>query len=762
MSSPTPFDPTGNTGIGLGRTPSEQEQLMQAVMDAAMAEQQGLSSPASLTESTANQQMTPNPAKDMMDIPKEEQAQMLASALYGSDFPLLEGGQPMDDNSWARWVRGRWDLHRAAVERHLHLIERNRLFRADQQWVSSRGRGPWREPMRPTDAARLVYNRVAPALDQRLQILTDQRPGFKVDPSSTSPDDKVRAEARQMALEHLFDEQRMDEHMRTAAYWAQTDGLSFLHTFWDADAGPWDERMGENGNKKPLGDLRTTVSRVEQVRVSANATAAEEPYYVIVREVIPATEAAYRYGVSGVSASANVIPLMGTSEVATDAGMNRWVLDQTVIGEGDRLRNQKVVERFTIYIEPQADILPEGLQCVIVGDAVVWGPGPLLFGVIPIVPVYEGSSDPSYYKRPIMEQWLNSQVRINALISSLYDCIRVNKGGRFLARPGAISQETFIGGGTSVLEVNGIGSLDDVIRPVSGFSIGQDVKDALKMEMEAFDTVSGDNGVTRGQVSSDASGRAILAAREQVERIFTPPVQAMALAMEKWAKVQLAGMAWGYDIPRSLASVGTDRPDLARQLSKDDFAGPASVKVDKETLMPMPRAYRQFLLDDWLARGIIDINQYKRRVGFALIGSLDTPDEDQEARAMRIADAILTQATVPEMRWQDNEAIHQDILERRIILRDDVPEEVIKAAQARWGQLAQQSAQKQGGAPPPQSQGGAPPQQGPTNGGPPSPFKPSPQSQPLLQSNPSVAASPASGPPGLAGMQDTVRQMRPQ
>ena len=303
-----------------------------------------------------------------------------ASALYGADFPLIKDNTPDDDSSWGSWARGRWALHRPAVERHLHLIERNRLFRADQQWVSSRGRGPWREPIRPTDAARLVYNRIAPALDQRLQILTDQRPGFKVEPASTSPDDKARAEARQLALDYQFDEQAMDAQMRTAAYWAQTDGLSFLHTFWDADSGPWDERMGEGGSKKPLGDLRTTVQRCEQVRVSANATAAEPPYYVIIREVMPSTEAAYLYGLSGVQASTRTIPANGMNDVATDAGMNSWVLDQTVIGEGDRMRNQSVVERFTLYIEPQADILPDGLQLVIVGDAVIWGPGPLLFG----------------------------------------------------------------------------------------------------------------------------------------------------------------------------------------------------------------------------------------------------------------------------------------------------------------------------------------------------------------------------------------------
>jgi hypothetical protein len=718
--------------------------MIQETMQDTMTQQTSLDA----VPSEANQIVAPNPPDQLESIPQDEQKRLLATALYGSDFPAINPNHQMAD--WASWVRGRWTAHRSAVEKHLWLVERNRLFRSGQQWVSSQKRGPWRESMKATESARLVYNMIDKALDQRLQISNDQRPGFHVEPTTFDPDDKRKAEARQLALEYQYDQQNMDEHRQVADFWAQTDGVAFWQTFWDPDAGQWDARMGSSPDeKKPLGDLRTRTLRCEQVRVSANATRTEAPYYVVIREVIPATEAAYRYGVAGVNPNASSLTALGNGDNGSDTGLPRWVLDQTTVGEGDRLRDQETVERYTIYVERQPDVLPDGLEMVVIGDSVVWGPGPLLFKMIPVVDVRDGSTDPSYYPRPIMEQWIDHQVRINALVSAIVDSIRVNKGGRFIGRAGALVKETFVGGGTSVLEVNGsIQNLDEILKPVQGFSIGQDVKDQLELEIKAFEDATGWNDQSRGQIAGDASGRAILAAREQLERVFAPGVQSKARAFTKWGKVQVAGMAFGYDVPRDLGAIGNDRPDLARELTREMFEGPADVKCDAETLMPMPRVYRQFLLDTYLDRGLITPQFYMRRQPTAMTKDLDTPDEDQEARAQRIASAIRLGQPVPEMRWQDNEAIHQDVLERQIILRDDLKPEVIAAAQQRWADLANQAQKKQGGMPMPPPD---PAMGGGMGGGVPG-APPEPPPQALASSNPSFGAAPPEGGVSVPGL----------
>lgn len=725
-------------------------------------------------QSRTNEIAAPNPPDDMDETEPLERLRDLMVSLYGSDFPLVNALDEMmaEDPSltvmppleamlartsadeWAQWTRGRWSHHRAAVEMHLYLVARNRLFRSGQQWVSSRGTSAWREPPRQTDTARVVHNLIDKALDQRIQILTDQKPGFQVEPTSLSPDEKRKAKGRQQALEFHYDQQQMERQMHEAAYWAGTDGCAFWHTYWDRDAGPWDERMGDQanpGSKKPLGDLRTDTLRVEQVRVSANATATKAPHYVVIRDVLSETEAAYLYRESGVQQTARGtgdLALAGdsnTSGANADGVMPSWVLTQTIVGEGNRLNNVQTVERFTMYVEKQPDILPEGLQLVVLGNAVVWGPGELLFGMIPVVRFTDGSTDPSYYPRPIMEQWIAPQMRINAALSLWVNSVRVNSGGRFLAKPDAISRETFIGSGLSIIEVEGGQSIGDTVVPVNGFLVGQDVKDLIAFDVKAFEDASGYNETSRGQVSKETA-TAVATANEHLVRVFAPAVHAAARGLTDWSKVQLAGMAWGYDLPRDMGTIGSDRPDLARALSGEDFDGPASVRVDPEQMMPMPKMYRLAILDDRHSRGLISNQQYMRSAPYGDLTVLDSPDEDQHARAKRVTDALRLRVPhdqVPPIRWQDNESIHQDALERDILLQDDLPPDVIVAADERWRALAQQAAEKAGAlgptapvagdptAPPDDGGGGEPMIEGPAgpelvpdSGGAPSPVSP--------------------------------------
>lgn len=701
-----------------GPTPDVVEALIQQVTQAIQAEGQPV---ADFSTSTANQKMEPNPPEDAETIDPIEQRQKVMAALYGPEFPLINAlteakakGEMIFDvrtlakyttaDEWCDWARLRWEAHRSAVATHLWLIQRNRLYRAGLQWVSSKGRGPWREPPRQAEAARIVHNLEDKALDQRLQVITDQRPGFEVDPTTFDPDEKRKATARQQALEFLYDAQRMEDQARNAAYWAGTDGVAFWHVYWDRDAGPWDQRMASTpgGKGKPLGDLRTQTLRCEQVRVSSNATVTEDPLYVVLRDVIPAQEAAFLYGDAAVQDQAQVDTNSGTLGAGSqlnESGLSGWVMDMTNPGEAERMRNTPTAERLTIYVDRHPDVLPEGLQMVVVGNAVVWGPDDLQFGVIPVIPVRDGSSDPSYYPRPIVEQWHDHQMQLNAALSLVVNSIRVNASGRVFARPNAIQRETFVGGSTLIVEVEGAGPLQDVVMPMQGFSVGQDVKDFVTLKIKAFEDASGYNDISRGQISGDASGRAIMAAREQLERVFTPPVNAMAKAYVQWAKVCLAGCAWGYDVPRDMATVGKGRPDLARALSSKEFEGPANVRIEEESLMPMPKSYRMFLLDNWHDKGIINNQQYMRRAEFGIVQDIATPDEDQDARAKRVCDALrlgLPPEQVPPMRWTDNEAIHQDVLEREILLQDDLPPQVIAAATDRWKQLAGQAQQKAG------------------------------------------------------------------
>ena len=719
----------------------------------------------------------------MQDLEVESQpsyeVQQALTTLYGPDFPLLDA-QNATPESWIRWTENTWDRLGPGVQRRLHLVQRNRLYRNGVQWVSSVGFGPWREPPRPRDQVRVVENLIAPALNQRIQIVTEQRPGFRVRPVTGDPDDMKRAEAKQLALEYQYDQQQMLEIIREATYWAGTDGVCFLESYWDPEAGPWHEAyggmeqqgggygappgaapgpvpggapapmgappsptgmppgpppmaggpaMGPQAPRGPRGDVKTRIRRIEQVRVSSNATANQRPWFWIIRDVMTKAEAIRLYG------------LDVAKEMASPDLSENLVNSYPMFRMGYQLPNidelkleQEKVDRYTIYCEKSFG-LPKGLTIVIVGQKVVFM-GPLLIGVVPMVRWTDGSTDPAFYNSAEMELWVDSQTRINTLKSKWVENARLNSGPKLLAKENSIAPETFTAGNMTVISAKGLGDLNQIVKPLESFSIGADVKELLQLEIQRFESLTGWNDVSRGAMT-DQSGRAILAIREQLERVFSPMVSAAARAMTDWGKVTCSWMAWGYDEPRDIGVEGRSRPDLARALKADDFDGVSDIFIDPETLMPMPRALRMFLLKDMMSMGLMGAQEYRRRMPFAWTRSINSPDEDQEATAKRYCEFI--RQGVPAMqllmapeKWVWDEAIFQDVLQRELLLAPDVNPMVKAQAFEFWTALAMQQQMKMGIVP------SAPPSAPGDGGG--QGQQMSAQEQPFAATSPGIAA----------------------
>lgn len=677
---------------------------------------------------------------------------MALTTLYGSDFPLL--GDSPDEEDWVTWAHNTWDRLGPGVQRRLHLVQRNRMYRQGMQWISSSGYGPWRAPARNRDEVRVVENVIAPALNQRIQILTEQRPGFRVRPATGDQDDMKRAEAKQVALEYQFDQQGMLDVIREAAYWAGTDGVTFLELYWDPDAGPWHEGYADpkpptpqpgapqpppqpqqSPPRAPLGDVKSRVRRIEQVRVSANSTASRAPWFWIVRDVMSKAEAVRVYGAE-VGAD-NMDGPDTTENLFNSLPMLR--MGYQLPTQDELLLEQEKVNRYTIYCEKSIG-LPKGLTLLVVGEKLVFQ-GPLLCGTCPMVRWTDGSTDPSFYCTPDMDLWIDSQVRINQVKSKYVENIRLNSGPKLLAKENSIAPETYTAANMSVISAKGLGNLSEIVKPIDGFSIGEDAKELLQLERKQFEDLTGWNDTSRGSFGSDPqSGRAILAIREQLERAFTPMVNAASKAMTDWGRISCSWMAWGYDIPRDLGVEGKSRPDLTRALTTDDFDGVTDIWIDPETLMPMPRALRLFLLKDMFQQGMMSAQEYRRRLPFAWVKNINSPDEDQDAAARRLCEYL--RQGIPGMqlfqmspeRWVWDESIIQDALQRELLLPGDVPPPLKNEAWQLWAMLAQQAQMKQGIMPP---GGGGSPGQGKPKG------KSSGLSaveQPFAGSNPGVAA----------------------
>ncbi|MCA2992940.1 hypothetical protein [Gemmatimonas sp.] len=620
-------------------------------------------------------------------------------ALYGPNCPLLL--DKPDDGDWASWALWLWMSRADYMTPILHRAEKLRMFRHGIQWISAKGNGPWREPPKPKDVVRRVVNMIGPALDWRLQVLSEQRPGVRAKPTTMDPDDVRRATGSNLALEYQYHQQQYSRVQKEAAYWAQTDGVAFTRLYWDDDRGELDHDFGE-----PLGDIGNRVYRIEQVRVSSNATALEAPLWWCLREELPKAEAVAIYGSrvsdEGVLETNDYIGLSGVAAKRTAFDANIFT------GLGNPTGETDVVDRFTVFLKPNPRFLPQGLQLVVVGSLVV-SVGPLTAGVVPMVRFADGSSDPAFFPCPQADLWVDDQMALNAVESKMLENIRRNSGGRVIAKAQSLVTDTLRGGNDSIIEVRAPGSLSDVIQPLQGFSVGPDVKETRAALIKRIEDLTGYNDTARGGMSANASGRAILAVREQLERVFAPSIFAAAEAAKEWATITLALIRWGYDVPRVIAALGKERPDLGRELVGDDVDPAIDIELEPETMFPVPRSVRRFELDNMLQMGVIDIAEYRRRLSYADTGNMQTPDAVQEARAMRVCDAIRNGMPVPPMLWQDDEAIHQDVLERELILASGIPDDQLAFAQQRWDELAQQQAMKMGGMPADPTGASAPP-----------------------------------------------------
>ncbi len=651
------------------------------------------------------------------DLAEAEQRRLALVGLFGTEPPFMDGGATEAD--FVAFAESLWDRHEAQSAHRVHRAVYLRRFRLGEQWLSSSNRGPWREPPRPKNTVRAVLNMFGPALDWRLQILTENKPGARVNPATLDQDDMRRAQAAQQAWEYQYHQQQFAGIMREAAFWAQTDGCAFIESYWDTERGPLDEEIG------PLGDIKACVLRIENVRVSANATANEAPFYWVIRRAVPLQDAIARYG-EDVAGEGNSVADLGLQD--TFKGSARFTMDRLVeYNQADMLDDQDTVDEYTVYIARNARFLPDGIQFKVVGTKLVYGPMPLQTKEPPIVRVTDGSPDPSFFPRPVCEDWIDDQMRLNAVFSKWVESVRRNSGGRLLAKAQSIVADTLTGDQDTIIEVRAPGSLGDVVQPLQGFSVGRDATALVEAMVKRLEDLTGWNDTARGQFASDASGRAILAVREQLERTFAPMVYAMAEAVKQHIEITLDWIRWGYTVPRAVGATGRLRPDLGRLLVGEDVDGQMNVTLDPETMMPMPRSLKLYVLDDWLSRGLITPEEYRERYGFAIVQDVRTPKRLQEAAAMRTVDAVRTGQPVPDIEWVHDEAVFQDVIERELLLADptQVTEEQRALARELWQTYANQAAMKMGQAPPqPQQTPGAsegapdplglPPQQAPT------------------------------------------------
>lgn len=665
--------------------------------------------------------------------------------LFGEGFP---GKGSRSGKAWTLWIEKRIDEQRAAMDdRNLHSA-RHRNFRMGRQWISTRDRKSWRVIEGDQNKIRAVLDIIGPSLDFRLGIMTEQRPGFRTHPLGTGVAAKETAEAQQMTAEFHQNRLKGGQLLRGLKYNAQTDGVAFAHVFVDRNAGPTkrdvelvpsnDPRfemlksqgyeevggnlelpLNESGAKEeagtevrsfPTGEIGTRIVKAHEVFFDVEAMTVNGPYdrakWCILRRVRDLGVARIETGKGDLTADPkatlqdpvlDALDLAGTS--ASTQGFTRGLPPYPTTRAGSRRQNPAVFD-YLIYIAPAKEAgVEDGLWRRVMGGKVLAGTEELPGGKIPLARFSDGSTDTDILPIPVITQWINDQISINALWSTLLEHVRIFGTGRVLAPQGTVLKETYSNIVGSLLQYTGGGKPEFL----SATSAGRDTWSQLQMAIDLLREKTGWTKFAVGQVTgsgslSEVSGRALLGAKEMFERNFGNDIRASAEGMSELAVLWVDYSRWLYDDARMIPFLG--RGDLAKKISGKDLGEETVVYVDDTTLMPVPFALKNQMLVDMVDRGWITLDEYKRRSPFADIRNVMMGDQPQWERAQWIntyleenweelagvqdfAIRFSPGVGIPIL-WQDDPSVFKRALEE-IIFDERKSLQLRDIAQERWG-----------------------------------------------------------------------------
>jgi hypothetical protein len=621
-------------------------------------------------------------------VTSEAQPENKAQGALGQEFP---GFGSKSGTKWRAWVMKRLQEQEGQKRDARTHYTRHRRFKDGDQWLSVRD-GTVRTVDSDENQVRMVMNEIGPALDFRLNLVTEQRPGFRAHALGQGVEGRETAEAQQNVAEYYYNKLHLLKVTRDALSNALTDGVAFVHVFVDPNAGPrtqdvekiapTDPRFdalkavgyeedeegfvlipldeagdelepGSDVREISEGDIGVRVLRADEVYADPEAKTVNGPYdraqWMIVRRWRDLEAAKFETG------NRNLKPDNAASSAAIDQELDG------LFGGGDRFkgglppfprsskRNRESVWHYLIYFMPNRDLgIEDGAWVELMGDTFIDSARALPGRKIPLARYTDGSSDPQLMPRPVVAGWLGKQTTINALVSKLVAHVRVLGGGRVIAQRGTVLRETFMTAIGSLLEYSGT-------KPdfQGGSAVSGDVWRTLFEIVKKLEDETGWNDLARGQVGgasggggsgfNDVSGRALLGAKELFERTFGPVVQATAEGGSELAVLLVDYARFLFDTPRLIPVAG--RPDLAKRIKAETLGEESVVYMDPETLMPLPRSLRNQMLVDMFDKGLIGPEELRKRSPFADIRNLHMGDVDHWERAQFLNSLL-------EERWE--------------------------------------------------------------------------------------------------------------
>lgn len=168
------------------------------------------------------------------------------------------------DEALLAWLKRKQELGKLRIPDLQMRLQM--AFVLGHQWaIWDKTQGKFQQPKNrsndPNPPVRITANKIGSIVERSIAKLTKQAPMPAARPISDGNDDADAARVATRIIEHELDRMKWEAMLTRFYFWPVTLGYSFLHVYWDPDAGPEVGKLNEVGKLAQPGEDARSVKQ---------------------------------------------------------------------------------------------------------------------------------------------------------------------------------------------------------------------------------------------------------------------------------------------------------------------------------------------------------------------------------------------------------------------------------------------------------------------------------------------------------------------
>jgi hypothetical protein len=525
---------------------------------------------------------------------------------------------------------------------------------------------------------RSVINHMLPKFKARQAKFLKNRFDPLIVPASTDREDKMNAEATQMALRYITRKLAWESKYRSVLNWANTCAKGFIWISWDESAiGRMKNPMDGQVTEAALGDIHLEVGSPFEILVSDLGVAhiGEQMEIMRVRTRTKA-EVLGRYPELREKLES------GGDAISESFHFQRQIASMSQRGGGgqDSKELEKMYVVKELFTRPDS-VHPKGRYVVVITDEVVRNMNELPYeyyldpsNPYPVVEFPDMEVAGQFWPPTLMEQLTPLQKEYNTVRSKAVEQIKLAAHPKIIVSAlsqfpeGAWTDEP--GEIIRVLNPPGVAP-PEVISPGN---LSQDAWNLIRLLREEFDSVSNIYPASQGATGQASSGFQTNLLQEASDSVHAPDIRLHELAMEDLCRKIRKLMILGYTEPRLLSITNRNSLPYVMEFSTENIDEHAEIVIWTGSALSQSPAVRTQQVLELVDKGLlgnVGADPEARRKALGLvnlygIGELQAEERrDEEAARLENEDTKNAQPISHPYPWENHAihwAIHTDLM----------------------------------------------------------------------------------------------------